>query len=262
MHTAPVQLPGRGPQAPGAEARILHRGLKAGYRLREVHHPPSLSPLQRADFLTQLKQLSARSFGVDMEPYWDARRAVLFDQLSYLGVITDPDGAPVGWTSYRSTRLSGRRFLYWDATGVVPEHQRHGLMPRVQGRIYRRAYLAALPAGLWVVYRTRSPVVLLNLRRALGRGNVYPQPNDPVPEDVQRLADEVSAWLGDMPAVDTERLIVPGAYDLLERLYSPDEEPRSKDEEVNAFLSEHLGERDALLVLGRVRLSALMQARR
>ncbi len=247
-------------EGPDGDASARTVRLRDGYLLRELRRPGELAASERRELLSELGQLSAQAFGVDMQPYWHARASAFFEQISYLAIMHAPDGDAVGWTSCRAAELGPGRLLYWDATGVVPQHQRHGLIPQVQGRMYRRAMLTKGWAPLWVVYRTRSPVVLRGLRNALGPKNVHPSLDAPVPRSVQAIAAEVAGWLGDMPVVDIPNLVVRGAYDGLERLYSPEQEPRSKDRAVNDFMASRLSEHDGLLVLARVRPSALIRA--
>jgi hypothetical protein len=260
VHLATLEATASAAEGSGGDAGARTVRLRDGYMLRELRRPGELAASQRRQLLCGLEQLSEQAFGVDMAPYWHARASAFFEQVSYLAIMHAPDGDPVGWTSCRAAALGPGRFLYWDATGVVPQHQRHGLIPQVQGRMYRRAMLTKGRAPLWVVYRTRSPVVLRGLRNALGPTNVHPPLDAPVPQSVQAIAAEVAGWLGDMPAVDIATLVVRGAYDGLERLYSPEQEPRSKDRAVNDFMASRLGEHDGLLVLARVRPSALIRA--
>lgn len=212
MHAAVLAVAGPADE-PAATVQAVNRRLRDGYRLREFTAPSALAPEQRPQLLATLEHLSAQAFGVDMAPYWQARTGNFFEQVSYLAIMVDPDGRPVGWTCCRSARLRGSKVLYWDATGVLPGHQRHGLIPQVQGRMYRRVFLTKGRAPLWTVYRTRSPVVLRSLRQTLGPDNVYPSLTEPVPGDVRSIAEDVASWLGDMPAVDTSSLVVRGAYD-------------------------------------------------
>ncbi len=260
VHAATLELPGSVADEPGGDAGARTVRLRHGYLLHELRRPGALSASHRQEVLSGLEQLSAQAFGVDMRTYWEARAPAFFEQISYLAIMHAPDGEPVGWTSCRAAKLASGCFLYWDATGIIPQHQRHGLIPQVQGRVYRRAVLTKGRAPLWVVYRTRSPVVLRSLRNALGPSNVHPSLDAPVPQLVRAVAAEVAGWLGDMPAVDISTLVVRGAYAGLERLYSPEQEPRSKEPAVDDFMASRLGEHDGLLVLARVRPSALLRA--
>jgi hypothetical protein len=239
------------------------RPLRGGYRLVSVR--PHAVPVDRRDELVPaLISASTAAFGVDTAAVWRERiRGSWFDRVDRLLLILDRGGEVVGWTSYRYLRLTAMRVLYMDTTGVVPEHQRHGLIPAIQSRVVLRALLVRPLRPLHVVYRTRNALVWRGLRRRLGDANVAP----PLRGEPQGWAPRVAAALHDRLAepgeLDLDTLVVRGAY--AERggaVYGEAATPRSGDPEPDAYFESRLGPDDAFLVIARTTLIGMLRLAR
>ncbi len=223
-----------------------------------VEDPGSLAAERRAALIEGLVRASALAFGSETAPIWHERLAHgWFEGLSRLYLILGPDDRLIGWTAYRAALLRRRRCLYMDSTGVVPEFQRHGLIPAVQMGAARRELIRSPLRPLFLFYRTRNPVVYRGLTRTLGSGNVSP-PLEGLPQvDMQRLGEAAHTWIDDQFDFDPEQLVVRGVYARGAPLYGEDQEPRSGDAAVDRLFERSLGEEDAFLIIARVSMPRL-----
>ncbi len=239
------------------------RRLRGGYRLVSVR-PPAVPVERREGLLPPLIRASTAAFGANTAAVWHERLAdSWFDRVDRLLLVLDRDEEVVGWTSYRKLRLAGARALYMDTTGIVPEHQRHGLIPAIQSRVVLRALLARPLRPLHVVYRTRNPVVWRGLRRRLGEENVAPPLRGEVQSWAPGLAAALRGLLAEPGELELETLVVRGAYaDRGGAVYGEAEAPRSGDSETDAYFEERLGPDDALLVIARTTLMGMLRPRR
>jgi hypothetical protein len=214
--------------------------------------------------LPPLITASSAAFGTDTTEVWRERLAgSWFDRVERLLLVLDRGGALIGWTSYRRLELVGARTLYMDTTGVVPAHQRHGLIPVIQSRVVLRTLLTRPLSPLHVVYRTRNPVVWRGLRRRLGEDRVAPLLRGDLQVWAPRLAVALQAELGEAGEVDPRALVVRGAYaGRGGAVYGEAETPRSGDPESDAYFEERLGPDDALLIVARATLIAMLRPRR
>src|SRR5437764_5492043 len=117
-------------ETPGADAFDIAalspasrvRRLREGFRIASWDHPARLSESSQDALYTRLIKVSTRAFGADMTPYWRDRRAGgYFQQLSRFVLLMTDDNVVVGWTGFHRKRFGGRRCLFLDSTGVVPE---------------------------------------------------------------------------------------------------------------------------------------------
>jgi hypothetical protein len=238
------------------------RRLRGGYRL--VHVRPHAIPAERREaLLPPLVAASTAAFGADTGKVWEERlEGSWFERVDRLLLVLDRAGELIGWTSYRRLRLASAHVLYMDTTGVVPEHQRHGLIPAVQSRLVLRTLLARPLRPLHVVYRTRNPVVWRGLRRRLGEASVAPPTSGELQGWAQALAVAVPGDVVEPGHLEQETLVVRGAYAERGRaVYGEAETPLSGDPETDAYFEERLGPDDALLVIARATLLAMVRRR-
>jgi hypothetical protein len=239
------------------------RRLPGGYRLLSVR-PRAVPVEERAQLLTPLITASTAAFGADTAEVWQERIGdSWFDRVDRLLLVLDRDGEVVGWTSYRRLCLAGTRALYMDTTGIVPEHQRHGLIPTIQSRVVLRTLLARPLRPLYVVYRTRNPVVWRGLRGRLGDESVAPPLSSEVQGWASSLAIALQNYLAEPGDLDLQTLVVRGAYAERGRaLYGEAETPHSGDLEADAYFEERLEPDDALLIIARASLTGMVRPRR
>jgi hypothetical protein len=215
------------------------RRLRGGHRLVSIR--PRAVPMEgREGLLPPLITASTAAFGTDTADVWRERPAVSwFDRVDRLLLVLDRDGQVVGWTSYRRLHVTDARGLYMDTTGMVPEHQRHGLVPTIQSRVVLRTLLAQPLRPLHVVYRTRNPVVWRGLRRRLGKENVAPPLRGEIQDWAPELAAALHGYLAEPGDLDPQTLVLRGAY--AERggaVYGEAETPSSGDAETDAYFEE------------------------
>jgi hypothetical protein len=202
--------------------------VRGGYEVFRID-APATTAAERQTLLRPLIAASSAAFGVDTSAAWQDRlEAGWFDRITRLVLITNQRGDVVGWTSYRRVDLAGRRVLYMDTTGIVPEHQRHQLTPRIQSRLVLRTLAARPWHSLYVVYRTRNPVVWRGLRRTIGRSAVAPP-----------LHGDPPAWAR---AVATAE--------------------RGREPDTDRYFDERLGPSDALFIVVRATLPRVIAAGR
>ncbi len=237
--------------------------VRGGYEVFSID-APATTAAQRQTLLRPLIAASSAAFGVDTSAAWQDRlEAGWFDRITRLVLITDRRGDVVGWTSYRRVDLAGRRVLYMDTTGIVPEHQRHRLIPRIQSRLVLRTLAARPWHSLYVVYRTRNPVVWRGLRRTIGRSAVAPPLHGDPPAWARAVATAVHSHLAEPGELDARTLAVRGAYARRgAALYGESETPRSGDPDTDRYFDERLGPSDAFFIVVRATLPRVIAAGR
>lgn len=248
----PAQIRPPCPQLRGLSVEPTVRELSPGYRLARWEQPGRLGPQCRERLQVLLRSLAGRAFEADHSDYWDARvEGGFFDRISTLALILGPDGMPVGWGGYHRQRFAGRRALYLDAAGVVPEHRRFGLSAALTLHFMAREIWRHPLAATYVVLRTRHPAVYAGWRKGLGAARVFPNEYRTVPAQVRRVAQEAACWLGDGPRLAPDELLVRDAYRVFEgQVYGC--EPECGDERIDGFFAERVGGKDALMVVARV----------
>ncbi|WP_239643789.1 GNAT family N-acetyltransferase [Nocardiopsis kunsanensis] len=248
------------PQLRGLSVEPTVRRLSPGYRLARWERPDLLGPQCRERLQVLLRSLAARAFGADHSDYWDARvEGGFFDRISTLALILGPDGEPVGWGGYHRQCFAGRRVVYLDAAGVVPEHRRFGLSAALALRFMAREIWSHPWAATYVLLRTRHPAVYAGWRKGLGADRVFPNEYRAVPARVRRVAQEAAHWLGDGPRLEPEGLLVRDAYRVFEgQVYGC--EPVCGDARIDGFFAERVGGKDALMVVVRVNAPLLAWA--
>lgn len=255
------QVPAREPTLPAGIGR--RRRLYGGYRVL-VTRPGAIPVEKRRQLLPSLVAVSTAAFGVDTAGVWQERlEGGWFDRVDRLLLILDAGGEMVGWTSYRTARIAGARAVYMDSTGLVPRHQRHGLVPTTQSRVVRRLLARRPWRPLYVVYRTRSPVTLRGLLRTFGTRNVAPRPGGEAPTWARNLAIAMHRNLAEPGELDAHTLTVRRAY--AERgvaIYGDAQTPQSGEPEIDRHFDQHLGPEDAFLIIVRVTLRGILAARR
>lgn len=239
------------------------RRLARGYRLLTVS-PRRIQPERRRELLPFLIAVSTQAFGVDTHAVWRQRlEESWFDRVDRLLLVLAGRDRVVGWTSYRSAEVAGERVLYMDTTGITPEHQRHGLIPRIQSRVVLRRLAARPLRPLHVVYRTRNPIVWRGLRRRVGAESVAPPSDGRAPAWARELAVAVDESLAEPGRLDPQTMVVRGAYAARGgAIYGEAEVPQSGDPEADRYFAQSLNRDDALLVIARTTLVGMLRSRR
>ncbi|WP_241474699.1 GNAT family N-acetyltransferase [Nocardiopsis xinjiangensis] len=256
----PAQIRPPCPQLRGLSVEPEVRALSSGYRLALWEEPWALGARCRERVQVLLRSLAARAFEVDHSDYWDARVAGgFFDRISTLALILGPDGRPVGWGGYHRHCFAGRRALYLDAAGVVPEHRRFGLSAALTLHFMVREVWRHPLVSTYVLLRTRHPAVYAGWRKGLGAGRVFPNEYRAVPAQVRRVAEEAAHWLGDGPNLEPEELLVRDAYRMFQgQVYGC--EPVCGDERIDAYFTDRVAGKDALMVVARMNAPLLAGA--
>lgn len=229
------------------------RRVRSAYRLVTWTTPHRLSPSCRDRVYGLLTDVAGRAFGTDHAPYWKARKENrFFDQIAALSLILAPDGEIVGWGCYQRHRFAGRRVVYLDVAGVLPEYRRDRLAARLQQSFLTYEILLRNPLRpTYLVLRTQNPAIHAGFTKHFGPQRVFPQPGRPVPPKIQQIGEEAAAHLGHADSFDPRTLVIDDALrSLADRLYA--EPPASTDERLDAFFRERIGPGGAFLLVMRV----------
>src|SRR5688500_3308669 len=113
--------------------QVRRHRVSKGFTYEEWRSPEELKQLRHAALREQLVAASSEAFGTEMSTVWQQRLAGdFFDSLDRFYLILPPEDGVVGWTSARAATISKERCVYFDSTGIVPEHQGSGLIRAVQ----------------------------------------------------------------------------------------------------------------------------------
>ncbi|MBC3982271.1 GNAT family N-acetyltransferase [Streptomyces sp. AC563] len=236
------------------------RNLHNGYRSASWTAPAKLADGCRERIFDVVADVATRTFETDHSNYWKARKEQnFFDQVSNFTLTLAPDDEVVGWAGYQRKRFFGKRVVYLDAAGLLPAHRRSKLSARVQARFLITEVLLRNPFGhTYVVLRTQNPGIHAGFTKTFGPDRVFPQPDRPVPEQVQRLGVATMRWLGHRPEqIDAEKLVVREALGgLLSQLYG--QAPRSGDPELDGFFAERIGTTDCFALITKASAGPLL----
>ncbi|WP_302074461.1 hypothetical protein [Burkholderia glumae] len=197
--------------------------------------------------------VTTSSFGADMTPYWNFRKANgYFAKLREFTAIEDAAGQMVGWTGYSVIRDAVATTLYIDSTGVVPTRQSGGVMRHLLHTRVRAAYAELRHAApvMFATARSESPIFYKLLRKVLGGDQVYPHVGESVPSDILECGRRLAAWLGQSDILEPDSLVLRNAYTMVDELYG--ELPSTGDAELDRLFRDKLGPRDAYLLVGVV----------
>jgi hypothetical protein len=229
--------------------------LGAGLTAFVVGHPGRvLNQSAQTRVYQALIPVTSSSFGADMTPYWAQRsKEGYLERLAEFVLISDAQGAMVGWTGFHVLPYDEFTLVYLDSTGMVPDRQSGGVM---RALMRRRIVESALPecAGDRPVYltaRSESPIFYRLMRKLLDSGTLYPHPSEAAPRDVVESAEQLARWLGQSDILDAPSLTVRGAYQALDELYG--ELPTTGDADLDRLFRDQLGPLDAFLLVGRAR---------
>lgn len=244
----------------GFSARPKVRTLHNGYRSASWTAPAKLADDCRDRIFDMVADVATRTFETDHSGYWKARKEQnFFDHVSNFTLTLAPDDEVVGWAGYQRKRFFEKRAVYLDAAGLLPEHRRSKLSARVQARFLISEVLFRNPFGhTYVILRTQNPGIHAGFTKTFGADRVFPQPDRPVPEEVQRIAVEAMRWLGHRPEkIDARRLVVKDALDgVLSQLYG--QAPRSGDPELDGFFAEHITSTDCFVLITKASAGPLL----
>ncbi|MCC9306070.1 hypothetical protein LN042_02930 [Kitasatospora sp. RB6PN24] len=198
--------------------------------------------------------VTTSSFGADMTPYWAQRsKEGYLERLAEFVLISDADGAMVGWTGYHVLPYDTFTLVYLDSTGMVPTRQSGGVMRQLMHRRIVESGLPECPADrpVYLTARSESPIFYRLMRKLLESGELYPHPHQDAPEEVLEAARHLARWLGQEDILDAPSLTVRGAYQALDELYG--ELPTTGDADLDKLFRGQLGPLDAFLLVGQAR---------
>jgi hypothetical protein len=206
----------------------------------------------RARVREQIPPVAAAAFDATSLDFWRQQWSeAQLDQFDVLNVAVDELGAVVGWVAGRRARWGRRRVLYAASAGVAPDLQGGGVSANLWRRVVERELRRSPLRPLFVVLRTGNPVVYDAWLAAAGDQRlVHPHRGKSVPVRVQRIAQDVAAYLGQSNLLDVTTLRVTDAYQSTpEGLWR--HRPRSRDQLTNQWFDTTLGPVDAFLVVAR-----------
>jgi acetyltransferase (GNAT) family protein len=201
-----------------------------------------------------LSELSPRVFGVDLTSYWeDRRRRNMFGKLARFYLFGDRHGALIGWSGYHLGRFAGRRCIYLDMAGIVPEWQGVGVITGVESRAILHELVLHRFERLYLVTRTPNPALYRMFLKAFGSDRVHPGRAQPVPGEVAAVAEAVAAWIGQPERLRASELKLVDSYaPYLSQPYAV--RPRSGDVLLDRWFDSTLGVGDAFLVISETSL--------
>ncbi len=246
-----------------AGARPRRGRLGRGFTYVCWRRPPALSDEGKRALYGEIIKVASSTFGDDMTPYWTRRAAD-----GYLEKITRVflimlDGRVVGWTGYHRLKVAGQTCLFIDATGVLPELQKTGVMTQVFGRLLAAEFARNRLRPLYLAMRTESPVVYKAFLRIVGEADIYPNLLKPAPPVVEEIGRYIAGWLHQSEKFEPATLRILNAFDgpcPWRWTGNADEEeaghPLCGDARVNSYFLERLRPEDAFIIIARMTASA------
>jgi hypothetical protein len=199
--------------------------------------------------------VTTSSFGADMTSYWAQRsKEGYLERLAEFVLISDAEGAVVGWTGYHVLPYDTFTLVYLDSTGMVPGRQSGGVMRQLMHRRVSESGLPECAADLpvYLTARSESPIFYRLMRKLLPSPvELYPHPDQDAPQEIVEAARHLAKWLGQEDILDAPSLTVRGAYQALDELYA--ELPTTGDAGLDKLFRGRLGPLDAFLLVGRAR---------
>jgi GNAT superfamily N-acetyltransferase len=243
----------------GTPSNSLGESIRAGGQLHELPRNYSYLAIVRPNDLLgrhcgplrdELISVSDQAFGTDTARTWHRRfEGDFFRRLDCFYLILDPHDALIGWSGYRAHTICGERVVYFDSTGLLPDHQGQGLIPRIQRAALEleRSPDAARPINL--VVRTRNQAAYRLAINTPRTEPVIPACDGIVPEPRRTLVAATASWLGQSPFDPTTGRVT-GAYSDRPALYGPGCHTDVGDPQISRLFAS-LGPVDALLLFAR-----------
>ncbi len=244
------------------------RPIQKKFRIYYWDKPQRLDENSKVYLYDLLKRLASKVFGDDMSPYWKKKEEDGFlDHVKRICLVVDPQGEIIGWTGYFREVIEGQQCLYWDATGILPEFQKQGVMNQVISYHVIHEWVSLGLRPFYIIGRSESPIVYYGSYKWMGGKNIYPSLKGEVPKLIQDLAKGVALRLDQLEKLEPESLRIVNAFNgPCPWRFSADFEPlqcanlKSRDERINSFFSEHLKPEDTFLIVARVTLARVADA--
>jgi hypothetical protein len=234
------------------------------------------------DLYEILRKLWNLVTGQDMKRFWSKKKKARFlEELEELYLITNARDEIVGFNGWLFAGGPDYINIYVDLIGKLSDDQEavdFGLT-FLKKTIIERAFARFegwRGKPIYVSARTQSPVVYL-LAQKMVYGSLYPNPSEKAPPEVQTCARAIANKLGiekETVKVNGEKqkkqigddLIWRDAYnpplyqrrpDASQKSPKPDappKPPKNEFERIDKFFKEHLGERDAFILVGLAKI--------
>jgi len=225
--------------------------------------PRALSDESKRALYGEIIKTASATFGDDMTPYWTRRAAGGYLEKITRVFLVMLDGSAVGWTGYHRLKVAGETCLFIDATGVLPELQKTGVMTQVFCRLLAAEFARNRLKPLYLAMRTESPVVYNAFLKIVGEGDIHPNLVKPAPQVVEQIGRFVAGWLDQSEKFEPATLRILNAFD------GPcpwrwtgnagEEEaghPLCDDARVNNYFLERLRPEDAFIIIARMTAAA------
>ncbi|HTE54197.1 MAG TPA: GNAT family N-acetyltransferase [Kofleriaceae bacterium] len=207
-------------------------------------------------------QVASDCFATDMSPYWQGKaRNDYLERVTRFFVVGDAGDRPVGIAAYHRLTLGQRRCLYWDATAVVPDMQRSGVLKKLIAWTMIEELARNRLGEVFLTWRTESPTVYYGFRRFLEQTSLYPSMERSPPPLIREVAADVAGWLGQADKLVPDTLRIANAFDGpcpwrwtrdLEEL--PACHADCPDPSINEFFRRQLRPEDTFLLVSRLDL--------
>ncbi|RJQ82812.1 hypothetical protein D5S17_00960 [Pseudonocardiaceae bacterium YIM PH 21723] len=240
------------------ESTPVIKQLRAGFRIALWHQPNRPTPADQRKLYAFLATAAREVFaGADHSGYWEQRRqAGFFDAIGTFALIVTPEGKAIGWGGYTMLDSAGKRTLYADYTGVLPEYRRYQLGTWLAARFMKDEL--RLSRSLYLTLRTQNPCIYRGLLRNLGPDRVWPPLHGDTPPRVFAIAEATAAQLGQTDPLDPKSLVITGVLAKLETtLYGS--RPVSEQDDVDRLFGR-LTQDDAIMVIARLDVFTLLYA--
>jgi len=233
----------------GATLGGLARRRSRGIEIERIF--PARGGLKGRDtqaLTASLRAVDAAASGWDAPAYWAGRPGFL-NEIHVL-LLARVEGELAGFCALQWLQEGKHRFVYVDATAVLPEHQNGGTATRLIAESFLAAAVAHAGRPFLFALRTESPVVYSAFYGVFGT-HTYPQLDDTPPGlRVAAAAGAVAEYLGQGASLDVERLVIRGAHQLRGSTVRPPL-PRCRTHAIQSYFDRHvdINSHDALLML-------------
>lgn len=175
----------------------------------------------------------------------DVRNHLIDHHVLFVYALNDAqDDKPIGFMSCKYLTVGDMGILYISGTAIEHKYQARGVNPALATEAIRIAR-ESQPIHL-VGSRTQNPAVVK--ARTHYCDLVYPTPLPPN-EEVVRAAQSLHSFLGLTQPLDPDTLVLKNAY--TNPMYKS--RPVSGHPAIDAFFTQHVGPRDAILTFGQPR---------
>jgi hypothetical protein len=246
-----------------------------------------LSKRAFADLYEILQELWKHVTGEDMKRFWNKKKKARFlEGLEELYLITNGRDQIVGFNGWLHAGDIDYINIYVDLIGKLSNDREAGdfgltfLKKTIIERAFAR-YEGWRGKPIYVSTRTQSPVVY-RLAQKMVHGSLYPNPSEKTPPEVQTCARAIANKLGienEMVTMDGKKqkkeigddLIWRDAYNppLYQRRLDASPEsskpnlslkpPKNDTERIDKFFKDHLGERDAFILVGLAKIPNVLR---